>query len=183
MAKKRITPQMLADSLEREAEVKLERVEYEKDDFGNYVHDGPFGPKKIIPARMHYNRPVRLSEALLYPPADIKATRVKLGRTQREQAKDFNVSLRAYQAWESGDALPSSCHRATLRRLQAAAEAMPILTPAMIRELREAYGYTIRQFADLMVTSPSTILRWEAGKVRPRPDVVRRIVDDWIHNK
>jgi transcriptional regulator with XRE-family HTH domain len=42
------------------------------------------------------------------------------------------------------------------------------------RRIREAAGVSIRELADVLRKSPSTVARWERGETRPRADASER---------
>jgi putative transcriptional regulator len=48
-------------------------------------------------------------------------------------------------------------------------EPPPSLTPAKVREIREALGLSQPVFADFLGTSPSTVRSWEQGQKPPSP--------------
>ncbi len=48
-------------------------------------------------------------------------------------------------------------------------------TMATLRELRMQHHLTQEQLAGVAEVSPSTVYHIEAGKVRPRPSIVRRL--------
>lgn len=46
-------------------------------------------------------------------------------------------------------------------------------SPAICREIREGAAISIRESADELGVAPMTLIRWERGDVRPRPENAR----------
>lgn len=167
MGKKRITPEMLHAARERIAEAKAERPIRKTDANGEPVR-GPWGNVVFEPPRFFYDPPPRLAAALRFPPSEIRALRIAMGRTQKEQAQALGVAVRTYQAWEAGDSLPANKHLVHMIHLRDKKDPPALAISAIVRRLREARRNTVQAFALTYGVTPSTVTRWEAGKVVPR---------------
>jgi transcriptional regulator with XRE-family HTH domain len=99
--------------------------------------------------------------------ARLKRHRVGLGISRENAARQIGVDAGTLWRWETGQASPEGKHLTKACSFVGEPRPVPVTAAERIRRHRELRGWSQRELAKRLGSSPSTVERWELGQRQP----------------